>query len=382
VTGGRKGFANLCNKLKNIPSVGYFTEYPTPADFDQKSASDLRIPSGLVAWHKVEDSVGGSRVLCYWTSRDSFMRDRGEWEANFAGAHNPTYMGLVGPVNGFKESLWTRGISIRDLIIGLSALLAAGATIKVNLVDVLLAKPAIAFRYDTKPVNVTQGEKIQLALVLINEKSVPADVRIDAWLEPVRPILKGDARRRSVITGSEGDIPEVSGGEKRDINIAGDSTTPGDYEIVIRATARAGILQPAQSFGTRSRVKIWPELPTPVSAQWTAASPTVAELRGAVEIGRAWGPGIDCSIAVKGKKSMIEESFSMTASTPASFSLPAYASTADGYLYRHFWSIPDTKARQTIGVRLLLAHDPLMDIKDIEKATDFTCGFKSVGAPK
>jgi len=366
---------------KNL-AVGFMTEYCLPENEDQARLVDLKRPDGLIGWHTVTGSSGGLRLFCYWTSKDAFERGQSTWQTALGTACTLIYKGLVGKFAPEKGHFIKWTTVLQNVVLALAGILAAVTTIR-NASDTVFARPHITLKDDRKPINVLESGDIQTKPLLVNQiQTTNTDVSVSAIL--VDTAADGTASKsgkQTLMQVSEAKIPELTGGEKRDLTIAGKAPAPGKYIMKITATSNAGAWQPAQTVEISDDVRIWPTHPQPQPLALLSSTPTVAKFDAAVDIGPASESGVECAIDIAGFTD-VDVVIAPVSAIQVTQKAPLVSGTQNTGIYHRVWSFPAKTPMETARFKLMMHRNAETEWKEVTRSTQLACNYASAAPPQ
>jgi hypothetical protein len=363
-------------------AVGFMTEYSLPENEDQARLSDLKRPDGLIGWHTVTRSPGGLRLFCYWTSKDAFERDESTWQAAMGTGCTLIDKGLVGKFAPEKGHFIRWTTVLQTVVLALAGVLAAMTTIR-NASDTIFASPHITLKDDRKPINVLESEDIQTKPVLVNQiQTTNTDVSVSAIL--VDMAANGTAStsgKQTPMQVSEAKIPELAGGEKRDLTIAGKAPPPGKYVIKIAATSNAGAWRSAQTVEILDDVRVWPTHPQPQPLVLFNSTPTIAKFDAAVDIGPASEFGVECALDIAGLTD-VGVVIAPVSAIQVTQIAPLISGTQNSGIYHLVWNFPAKTPMETVRFKFMMRRITETDWTKVMRSTQLACNYASAAPSK
>ncbi|MDR5782935.1 hypothetical protein QCE63_26360 [Caballeronia sp. LZ065] len=360
--------------------TGYATEYVRVIDQPEVRVADLSTPKGLVAWNLIEDATFYNRLICYWLSKGDYERDKIEWETALTGGYALNAAGSVLEVFSDKSTLKKKSVFLQNSVLTIAGLLAALTTIG-NFWDLLFAYPHITYRPDEKGFSIIQGEPINLKVALVNQIQTPnKDVTVQAAvMHDHRQSAPSADTTLEALTISENSIPELTGGEKRDLTITGKTLAPGDYKINFVTHTTAGRLRFDKEFHHTEVLKVWPERPTTRFDLQKYRDTNFRVFMGEVDIGRAEDNGVNCALEIDklGKFQYFGLDAPVLPSVPPEVSYNGERGN-DVFLIR--WTIRPVKSKQTMWVNIKLIPPDATDWKVVKQAASFECQYAKGGS--
>ncbi|WP_321965224.1 hypothetical protein [Paraburkholderia sp. J7] len=379
--GFREYMKRLTSRSSASDQVGYVSEYVALPDVVLQPVGKLDTPRGLVAWNTINTTTQPPRLLCYWASKSAYEHDRLGWETALKPSYTLHAEGYVDEFHSERFSLGKNSRYLQNGVLAIAGLLAALTTIH-NFWDLLFAPARVMFRYDDKDFNLIQGDAINLKLTLVNQIQTPnEDITVHAVAIPV--VGQGTAAAAQAapraspprtLKVSETDIPELTGGEKRDLVVSGEPPAPGNYIVRVTVQTTAGLVRGSRQFDLNRPLKVWPDHPVTRFTLNGIRNSQDGAFAGEVDIGRAGAEVVECTIQIARSGEFAHYGFEAS-EAPRKAPVPVHRGPPGSDVFVIGWSMKPARAKQTVKVYVNLIPPGVTDWAAVKRVTAFECEY-------
>lgn len=263
----------------------YFAEFVLESA-EPRPGVDIAAYAGLAVYHLVT-SDARTWLQTYWTTQDHYLRD-GESFRKAIGAAPVAVHGYVRQLTSHRKPWWRR-LKPYQILIGAAALFGAVQALG-HYFDWAFMGPQLALKRETARLHLIQGAHFSETATLVNTLPVAhrgielsavlhASSGAESGINPLSPIAY---------------LPENA---SQEVVLSGVAPEPGAYDLVLRASARAGIARFGQAFSFHRPVTVWPALPTALLE--VRAREGGAFLAGQLAVGAAAPAGLACELQIE-----------------------------------------------------------------------------------
>lgn len=368
----------LRGKKTSLPPITYSAEYRLASGKTLIQSDTLEVPDGLISWHMISKSGMAPRVTTYWASIDDFVRDGESWRARIGGSLEPNH-GFVGRIHAKPDPFWKRH-PLGTVLLTTAAIVTAlqGLNDRFDaLVTALFAKPALLVRKETNALEVIEGEKIVIRPVLVNRiRATHYDITVSAQMQPRHAggLPRAAGQGKIAVEVSEPEIPELLGGEQRELSLVASASSNGHYKLRIRVEGEAGMLRGMKAIESEYDVRIWPLAPVGW-AQGKQLAGKRGKLVGEIEIGPEAKEGLDCEILIeKVPRLKYIRLFNLDAAAKNRDWLENVTPGQETYVLS--WTVPAHKGSKSLHFELMLEGDENTNWEEVARATKPTCAYR------
>jgi hypothetical protein len=280
----------LSGESSSTPAIPYFAEYSLSVGSELPNSVDITRYPGLLSYSLIRPERGTLRVVTYWSARDHFLRD-GERFGKEIHAMTTDVDGFISGLTIHPEPFWKR-VPWYTFVLGIAAFFGALQAIG-NHYDWIFSAPSLALKSEKARIQIVEGAEFHEVASLISHAPVAQrEVVLSAS-------LKSKSAPEASLRVEPAQLTHIQAGESQAIVIDGKAPPAGDYEFVVSAKARAGLLRSSKAFELRRSVTVWPKLPTGKLSVRNVQG-EMGLLSGSIAIGPAAPNGLDCELEIKG----------------------------------------------------------------------------------